>query len=420
MRIFIKTLGCPKNEADSETLSEALRKLGHTVTEDESSASCVVVNTCGFIRPAVEESLDTVMEYGRRRSVRKVFVTGCLLGRYGDDLRTALAEADGFFPIDNPAELSRLVPASSLRTTKATARVRTAVPWGYVKVAEGCDRTCSFCVIPAIRGPFRSMPAERIVRSVTEKVSAGVSEIILVAQDLTSWGRSGGKDLVSLLRRLVRIRGSFCIRLLYLHPSSVTTTLCDLMLGEEKVLDYFDLPVQHSVPRILALMKRPVHGGLDTLRLLERIRKRSALAAVRTTLMTGFPGETRTDARALVRFVNDAGFNHLGCFEYSAEEGSGAAALGDPVPVSEKSRRRAAVMTAQAAVSAGWLAKFIGREFDAVADGPVDGTRTAFRNWYFAPEVDGRIVVHGRWKPGDRLRVRITRSSAYDLQGVPA
>lgn len=412
---MVRTLGCPKNEADSEALGRELLRLGHGMTDDESEADCVIVNTCAFIRQAVEESLEAVMETRRRIGRRRLLVTGCLVGRYGEALSGLLAEADGFFRTDDRAALARLLPGRRRRVGDVWAGGR---PWTYVKIAEGCDRRCSFCVIPSIRGPFRSRPAEEVLEEVRRKVRAGFSEVVLVAQDLTAWGKERGSSLVSLLRRLARLRGEFVLRLLYLYPSGVDRRLLDFMLGEPKVVDYFDFPVQHAAPAVLRAMRRSPTEADRVLDLVGRIRRRNPDAAVRATVMVGFPAEDRSAFGRLMGFVETARFNHLGCFAYSAEEGAAAAAVGDPVRPSEKSRRLRAVMALQRRISREWLGHWVGRTVEAVSDGEVSKGLTAFRNGYFAPEVDGRILVTGRWPVGERRLVRVTAAGDYDLRGV--
>lgn len=415
MKVLLRTLGCPKNEADSEALGRELLRLGHELTDDEGEADCVIVNTCAFVRAAVEESLETVMELRSRLKGRRLLVTGCLLGRYGGRLEGLLREADGFFRAEDRRALARLLPGRRRRVGDAWVAGR---PWTYVKVAEGCDRRCSFCVIPSIRGPFRSRPLGEIADEVERKVGAGFAEVVLVAQDLTAWGRDLGLSLRALLRRLVRIPGRFLLRLLYLYPTGVDEGLVDFVLGEEKVADYFDLPVQHADPEVLRRMRRSPEEPRHVLRLLERIRGRAADAAVRTTVMTGFPGETAGAFRRLLGFVEEARFNHLGCFAYSAEEGTAAVEWGDPVRASEKERRRREVMVRQRRIAQAWLRRWLGREVEAVSDGEAQRGLTAFRNAYFAPEIDGRMLVEGVWPVGMRKVLRLVGVRGYDLRGV--
>lgn len=421
MDIFIKTLGCPKNEVDSEHLAEFLTKKGYTVVNNESNSSCIIINTCAFIQDAVKESLNTVIETRIKKGNKcKIFVTGCLYNRYKNELEKTLSEADGFFSLSDPKIEKIIGPPKNRDILKHDFLCydKYVKPWTYVKIAEGCDRSCSFCVIPYIKGKFRSFNTEKILSEIKRKI-INCREIVLVAQDTLFWGKEKGENLIELLKKIVRIKGDFYVRLLYLHPSSITKELCDFILKEEKMFDYFDIPVQHIVPKVLISMKRPVIDRKKIINLIERIRKVSPLAVIRTTVMTGFPTETEKDFKELEKFMKEVQFNHAGCFAYSREENTPAFCLGDTVSKKKKEERKAEIMKIQAKISEKWLSCFVGKVINATSDGYIEDGLTSFRNYYFAPEIDGRIIVSGIFTPGTRKKIKIFSSDTYDLHGEP-
>ena len=435
-RVHLLTLGCPKNQVDSEVMLGVLARRGHDLVLDPEAADVLVVNTCSFIAPAKEESIDAVLDMARVKSARegrRLIVTGCLAQRYADELRDALPEVDVFVgtgdllriaeaveapPADGPViyrGARHVLPARELAT-----RVRTGAWWtAYVKVSEGCDHACSFCIIPRIRGRHESRPLGDLLAEAEALAGDGALELNLVAQDLTAYGRDlrDGTSLAVLLRALaVRVPGVRWLRLLYAYPASVTDELLEVMASEPAVCKYLDIPLQHISDRLLRAMRRE-RSGAALRRLLARVRAAVPGVALRTSFIVGFPGETEDDVRALVDFVTDAKFAHVGVFLYSHEENTTAAGLLDDVPAAEKAARRARVMAAQAAVVARCAPAALGR-VETVLIERVQGRGTLLgRTSQQAPGIDGAVRCRGVAAAGDLVPVRITGADRYDLHG---
>jgi len=379
MKIGFISLGCPKNLVDSEVMIGMVQQAGHEITPDAADADVLVVNTCAFIDSAKQESVDAILEmaeFKRTGRCQRLVVTGCLAERYRDDLRSQIEEIDAVLGTNEvpaivgavtasreaaPAVPVKLYRRPSEKAQKAAAREagylydattpRTLVTpphFAYVKVAEGCDYACSFCIIPSLRGHYRSRPAASIVDEAKHLADRGVRELILISQDTSFYGVDRGERgaLAGLLRKLNRIGGLEWIRLLYLYPTTIGDDVLDAMAESEKVCRYVDLPLQHSSRTVLKRMKRP-GTGTTYRRLLDRIRTRVPGVALRTTLIAGFPGETAAEFDDLKAFVRDVRFDHLGVFTYSHEEGTSAYRLADDVPARVKARRQQALMSIQ-------------------------------------------------------------------------
>ena len=439
--LYMTSLGCPKNLIDSEVMLAALERDGYTVVERPEEASLLLVNTCGFIRPAVEEAIDEILEiaaYKEEDPGKRLVVTGCMVQRYGQALIAELPEVDLFIGLDDFPRIDHLLrdlsnpgqiitvpgPATLLVDSTLARRVSTPRFRSYLKITEGCDNRCTYCMIPSIRGALRSRSVEDLVIESRTLARDGVRELSLIAQDLTAYGNDRGRqdDLVRLLSTLLDQTDIPWFRLLYLYPSGISDALLKLMAAQPRILPYLDIPFQHVSDQVLRRMNRHYdHAVLDTL--IARIRRFVPECAIRTTLMVGFPGETRADVDILIETLQAWQLDHVGVFQYQDEEGSRAASLPDKVVEAEKEERYAQVMATQAAISEHILGRFVGRVEPVLIEGLsresdllLEG-RTRFQ----APEIDGCVyVTSGRMNPGDIVEVRITEAHTYDLVGEAA
>jgi ribosomal protein S12 methylthiotransferase len=441
-QFLIITLGCFRNEVESDLLRGALNSHGLEETGSLEAADIVLVNTCGFISEACDEGIDTILQIAHEisRMVKRppLLVVGCMAQRYGADLMREMPEIDGILGADWEQGLERALGGlferghyyettreprmPSLRRTVDSSESATLL----VRVADGCDRWCRFCSIPGIRGPLASRSVEEICDEVGLLASGRYREIVLLAQDLTSYGRDLGEqtDLLELLRRLVTIPEARWLRLLYLQPEGVTPELIDRVASEEAICDYFDIPFQHASSAVLGRMGRT--GGIDTyLDLIDRIRDSSPEASIRSTVMVGYPGETEAEFEELERFVEQARFDWLGAFVFSVEEGTAAASLDGQVPSEVALSRYNRVLEIQDRVEEYAVARFAGRRLEVVVDGiseiePYDLVGRSYRE---APVVDGSIYLKlaeggvGRPAPGDFTEALITGREGLDLVG---
>ena len=436
-RVHLLTLGCPKNQVDSEIMLGILGRDGHELVLDPDAADVLVVNTCAFIGPAKEESIDAILDAARVKAARPgrtLVVTGCLAQRYADELRTALPEVDVFVGTGDLARIGNAVTAAPagapivyreaphvLPAWTTAPRVRTGGWWtAYLKVSEGCDHTCSFCIIPKIRGRHESRPMDDVLAEAAALAADGTLELNLVAQDSTAYGRdlAGDASLAKLLRALaIRVPAIRWIRLLYAYPSSVTDELLEVMATEAAVCRYLDMPLQHASDRMLRAMRRERSAG--ALRaLIARIRAAVPGIALRTAFIVGFPGETEDDVRALCDFVEEIAFERVGVFRYSKEENTHAATLPGHLPERVKQGRWERVMEAQARVAARLARAQVGREVDVLLEDEKAPGVFVGRTATQAPEIDGTIVVEGPGQPGDIVRVRVVGADVYDLRGL--
>src|SRR5947207_1467477 len=412
-----------------------LARRGHELVLDPEAADVLVVNTCSFIGPAKEESIDAILDLARvkaARGGRRLVVTGCLAQRYADELGTALPEVDVFVGTGDLLHIADAVeaPVSDgpvvyrgaqhvLPRRELAQRVRAGAWWtAYLKVSEGCDHTCSFCIIPRIRGRHESRPMDDVLEEAAALAADGALELNLVAQDLTAYGRDrrDGTSLARLLRALaVRVPAVRWLRLLHAYPASVTDEVLEVIADEPAVCHYLDMPLQHIADRMLRAMRRE-RSGAAIRRLLARVRAAVPGIALRSSFIVGFPGEREDDVRELCDFIAEAEFDRVGVFPYSREEGTAAATLPGQVPERLKRERRARAMEAQAAVSARRGAAQIGRDVDVLVEG-TSGRVLVGRTRTQAPEIDGRITVVGTASPGDIVRARVTGADTYDLRG---
>jgi len=432
-KVFLQSLGCPKNLVDSELMLGLIARDGAEVVFDPEAADVLIINTCGFIGDAKKESIDAILELARFKQadpVKRLIVTGCLVQRYGAELQATLPEVDAFLGTGDFTRLPQILAngvcsdasayggAAHLLPDVTIPRVRTGHFFSaYLKVSEGCDHRCSFCIIPKIRGRHESRSIESVVAEAEALAADGVIELNLIAQDLTAFGRDrrDGSSLSKLLRSLTRIDSLRWIRLLYTYPRYVTDELLQTIASEEKVCRYIDMPLQHVSDHMLRRMRRE-RDGASVRRLLDRIRRRIPGVAVRTAFIVGFPGETDADFHELLGFVREAHFERVGVFRYSKEEGTAAASFGDQLPEAVKRRRRSALMRVQAEISAAANRRLIGSEQKVLVCGEDERGRLYGRLPTQAPEIDGQVYLRGDTNVGQIVRARIVRADTYDLQ----
>ena len=437
MNILFISLGCDKNLVDSEVMLGLLDSRGYQIVDDETIADVIVVNTCCFIHDAKEESIQTILEmaeYKKTGSLKALVVTGCLAQRYQQEIIDEIPEVDavlGTASYDKIAEaidealgghsemyledLDRLPQVSSKRL------VTTGGHYAYLKIAEGCDKHCTYCIIPKIRGNFRSVPMEQLLKEAKELAEGGVKELILVAQETTVYGQDiyGEKSLHRLLRELCKIDGIQWIRLLYCYPEEIDANLIQVMKEEPKICHYLDLPIQHASDRVLKRMGRRTTKQ-ELVDIIGRLRREIPDIFLRTTLISGFPGETQEDHEELMEFVDEIEFDRLGVFPYSAEEDTPAATMEDQIPEEVKEARRDEIMELQQEISLEKGESRVGQVLTVMIEGKVSGESAYIgRTYGDAPKVDGYIFVQTGelLMTGDFARVRVTGALEYDLIG---
>ncbi len=439
------SLGCPKNLVDSEVMMGRLKQEGYEITSDAAEADTLVVNTCGFIDAAKKESVDAILEAARLKSegkCQRLIVAGCLVERYRDELRAEMPEVDAFIGTSQINDITaaadarvnaRQLPVLPLGNQTATYLYDESTPrvlatpghYAYVKIAEGCDRPCAFCFIPQMRGHFRSRRFGSVVAEAQALAEQGVKELILVAQDSSRYGEDlGERDaLAHLLRELARLDGVEWVRVMYTYPTHISDLFLDVMASEPKAVKYLDLPLQHASQKVLRLMRRG--GNRESLeRLIGRVRARVPGIAVRTTFITGFPGETEDDFQELVTFVRNVGFERVGVFAYSDEEGTPAFELSDKVDAKTARRRRDRLMREQSRISLRRNRARVGQTVRVLFEGESEETDLLWqgRTEGQAPEIDGCVLINDAPEgftpsPGDFVDVLITGAQQYDLVG---
>ncbi|HEY3121341.1 MAG TPA: 30S ribosomal protein S12 methylthiotransferase RimO [Vicinamibacteria bacterium] len=434
MKIGVVSLGCPKNLVDSEVMLGRLRERGHELSADAREADVIVVNTCAFIDRAKQESVDAVLEMAREKEAgraRRLVVTGCLAQRYDAELRREIPEIDATLGTGQVDEIVAAVEGAATTTDAAvqaptwiydhtSPRVLSTPPWlAYVKISEGCDYTCSFCIIPTLRGRHRSRPAEDIVAEVRALAARAVSEVVLVAQDSTRYGLDlGVRDgLAYLLRRLGRIDGIRWIRVMYAYPATLSDPILDAIGSEERVVKYVDIPLQHASEAVLKRMKRPTGRG-NLLGMIERIRQRVPGVAIRSSFIVGFPGETEADFQELTSFVEAAQLDHVGVFTYSDEEGTSSFDLPERLPAAVKEARRRRVLSKQKRISLARNRRRIGEQVEVLVEGTHPDSDLLLRGRLATqgPEIDGSVIINdGAAPPGAFVRAEVTGAHPYDL-----
>ena len=438
MKLLCISLGCDKNLVDSEKMLGMLYEDGFSFTDDEAEADVILVNTCCFIGDAKEESVNTLLEmaeYRKSGPCKALIVTGCMAQRYKEEITREIPEVDavvGTTAFDEIVKVIRGVLSgqehiqqfeelSALPGTEGRRLVTTGGCYAFLKIAEGCDKRCTYCIIPYLRGPYRSVPMEKLVREAEELAEKGIKELILVAQETTLYGADlyGRKCLPELLRNLCRIPGIQWIRIQYCYPEEITDELIQTIREEEKICHYLDIPIQHASDRILKRMNRRTNQA-ELREMIGKLRREIPDIALRTTLISGFPGETQEDHEELCRCVDETEFERWGVFAYSLEEDTPAASFPDQVPQEVKEERRDEIMELQQEIAFEACEAMVGRELEVLIEGKVaDENAYVGRTYMDAPGVDGMIFVNTGLElmTGDFVRVRVTGALEYDLIG---
>ena len=443
IKLFCVSLGCDKNLVDTEKMLGVAGGLGVSFTDDETEADAILINTCCFIGDAKEESVNTILEMARYKEegkCRALIVAGCLAQRYKQEIIDEIPEVDAILGTTSYEEIGNVLTRlfgeekekkeehiscfHDLKELPETAKKRVMTTGGhyaFLKIAEGCDKRCSYCIIPYLRGPYRSVPMEQLLAEARELADNGVRELILVAQETTLYGKDlyGEKTLPKLLHELAQIPGIYWIRIQYCYPEEITDELIQAIKTEEKVCHYLDIPIQHASDRILKRMGRRTHKA----ELKERIgalRREIPDIALRTTFICGFPGETEEDHEELMEFVDEMEFERVGVFTYSAEEDTPAYSYPDQIPEEVKEERRADVMELQQEIAFEHFENMVGKVLDVMIEGKVaDEPAYVGRTYMDAPNVDGLIFVNAdeMLMSGDFVRVKVTGANEYDLIG---
>ena len=430
MRYYLLTLGCPKNVVDSEGMSQLMGQAGHTPIEHPEDADVLIVNTCGFIGPAKDESVDALRELGEvKRDGQLLIAAGCLVQRDSGKLMRDVPQIDAVLSTRRWYEIVDLVGRLRNQTYNDIPDdgwinpIDISLPRqalgasAYLKIADGCSAPCAFCTIPAIKGPWHSKPAARIVHEARELVDQGVQEVVLIAQDTTAYGFDRGERdaLAPLIDHIVEAVPELpWLRVMYAYPGRVTSRLVEAMARHPQVCHYIDIPLQHGHRDVLARMKRPSERvAKETVR---RLRQAMPDIAIRTGFIVGFPGETEAEFQGLLDFVEEMRFDKVGVFTYCQEEDTPAGLMPDQLPQEVKEERRARVMELQQQISLEKNRQFVGQELEVLVEGAGDGISIG-RTYRDAPEVDGLVIVQGEWPTNRMLPVRITGAMEYDLLG---
>lgn len=440
MRIMFVSLGCDKNLVDTENMLGILKDKGFEFTDDEMQADVIVVNTCCFIHDAKQESINTILEMAEHKKdavCKALIVTGCLAHRYKDEITKEIPEVDALIGTSSYDKIAEVVlsvlegkgyscveDTDRLPVVKNHRIITTGGYYEYLKIAEGCDKHCTYCIIPAVRGNFRSFEMEYLLEQARYLADNGTKELILVAQETTVYGTDiyGKKALPELLRKLCRIDGLEWIRILYCYPEEITDELIQVIKEEPKICKYLDMPIQHSSDNILKRMGRRTTRQ-ELVDVITKLRNNIPDIALRTTLITGFPGETEEDIDDLLDFVDTMEFDRLGVFTYSPEEGTPAASMADQVPENIKEERRNRIMELQQEVSLDKSADMVGRVIPVMVEGKItDDDAYVGRSYKDAPNVDGYVFINtnAQLMSGQIINVSITGSMEYDLIGEPA
>ena len=423
-KINVITLGCSKNIYDSEIIIKQLEASKKNVVHEEKG-NIVVINTCGFINNAKQESIDTILEqieYKQTGIVDKVYVTGCLSERYKNDLEKEIPDVDQYFGTTDLPQLLKVLEADYKHELVGERILTTPKHYAYLKIAEGCDRPCSFCAIPLMRGKHRSTPIEKLVDQAKNLAKNGVKELILIAQDLTYYGLDLYKErrLAQLLSALSKLDGIEWIRLHYAFPTGFPEDVLEVMRNESKICNYLDIPLQHISDKILKSMRRGTNKEKTTL-LIKRFRELVPDIVLRTTLIVGYPGETDKDFEILKKWVKEMRFERLGCFKYSHEEDTHAYLLKDDVPEELKQKRLNEIMEIQSKIAFNNNERLVGKVFKCLIDRK-EGTNFIGRTFMDSPDVDNEVVIDAKKfyvKLGEFVSIRIIGANNYDLVGIP-
>ena len=421
LNLFVISLGCAKNQIDTENMLGNLLPAGFSLVDNPNLADLLLVNTCAFIEPAREEAVNSILELiNLKNDKQKLVVAGCLPQRYKEELKNEIPEVDLWLDIFSEQKIiEKITPwfgsKISQNFIKTVARL-TPPHYAYLRVADGCNHKCSFCAIPSIRGKYKSVSPNLIIDNAKKMAEQNVKEINLIAQDTSSYGKDINASLVELLNSLTEINGIEWIRLQYLYPASVTDELTDFIASQPKICPYFDMPIQHISDKILKSMKRP--GKKFSLNILNKIKSKIPDAAIRTSVIVGYPDESEKDFNELIDFLSEFKFNRLGVFQYSHEKGTPAFELEDTVPQKIKQSRFDLIMRKQQEISLELNNRFIGKKLNVIIDSINDGNAIA-RTMFDAPEVDGNVFLENvpELLPGTIVNVEITDADIYDLYG---
>ena len=432
MKIALINHGCAKNLVDAELMLGLIAQNGHEITLDETESDVVIVNTCSFIHDAEQESVQSILRL--IDSGKKVIVTGCLSQKHNEDLKKAIPEIAGMIGTTNLTDIVKII--NQLETNNEYKSIisnspkyiypenieRQQITMGassYIKIGEGCNYSCGYCIIPKLRGKYVSRPIENIVKEAKALAARGVTEIILIAQDTSSYGIDlyGKQALPKLLEELNKIDGISWIRIMYAYPTQMTDSLIDAIAKLDKVVKYVDIPLQHSHPRVLESMRRPV---MDYKKLIKKIREKIPGVSVRTSLIVGYPGETDEEFEHLYNFVKDVKFDRMGVFEYSREKGTYSDKLKPQITKKVKRQRLDRLMRLQQGISLKTNKKYIGKELDCIVEGFTDDGVIILRSEHDAPEIDGLVYAKSNRQvvPGDIEKVKIEKADEYDLFGT--
>ena len=447
MKILFVSLGCDKNRVDTEVMLGMLASRGHSFTDDEQEAEAAVVNTCCFINDAKEESINAILELAERRKsgqLKALIVTGCLAQRYKEEIQDEIPEVDEILGVSSNDKIIEAIDETIERDKLFSHKnyfddvnrkpiggkkrvITTGGLYNYLKIAEGCDKHCTYCIIPKVRGSYRSVPMEQLLEDARNLADAGVTELLLVAQETTLYGTDlyGEKKLPELLHKLCEIDGFKWIRILYCYPEEITEELIQTIKSEPKICHYLDIPIQSGSDRILKLMGRRTNNA-EIRALVEHLREEIPDICIRTTLISGFPGETAADHNETYKLVEDLRFDRLGVFTYSQEEDTPAATMPDQVTERVKNTRRNKLMRLQQEIAFENAENMVGKTVEAVIEGRItdtddeDGFSYVARTYKDAPDIDGYVFVTGvkrELMTGDYIKVLITGSNEYDLIG---
>lgn len=447
MKILFVSLGCDKNRVDTEVMLGMLHSRGYDFTDDESEAEAAVVNTCCFINDAKQESIDAILELAELRKsgqLKALIVTGCLAQRYKEEIQDEIPEVDEILGVTSSDKIIEAIDETLARNTIFSHKnyfddinkkpvggndriITTGGLFNYLKIAEGCDKHCTYCIIPKVRGNYRSVPMEQLLDEARKLAEQGISELLIVAQETTLYGTDlyGEKKLPELLHKLCEIEGFKWIRVLYCYPEEITDELIQTIKNEPKICNYLDIPIQSGSDRILKKMGRRTNN-FEIRELIGKLRKEIPDICIRTTLISGFPGETAEDHNETMALVRDLRFDRLGVFTYSQEEDTPAATMPDQVSERVKTTRRNKLMKLQQEIAFEAANDMVGRDVDAVIEGRItdsdddDGLSYVARTYKDAPDIDGYLFVTGVQRElmtGDYIKVHITGSNEYDLIG---
>ncbi|UCG78317.1 MAG: 30S ribosomal protein S12 methylthiotransferase RimO [Nitrospirota bacterium] len=418
-KIALVTLGCPKNQVDSDDLAYKISSAGLVITDNAEEADTFIINTCCFIDDAKKESIETILDLSsHKKDDARLIVMGCMGQKYRKDIEEDLPEVDRVFGVqDHDKVINYLRSRIGSADFSEVSTLKHAQSFEYVKIADGCNRTCSFCVIPSIRGRFRSIERDSIIEKAKRHISTGAKELILIAQDITGYGRDATGSLRDLVNEISQVNGDFRLRLLYLYPTGITNELISTIRDNDRVCSYFDIPFQHIHNDILKAMSR-AYTSDQVREIIYKIKKEIPNAALRTTLITGFPGEENEHHEALMNFVKETEFDRLGVFKYSPQEDTASAKMKGQVPDHIKDERFDEIMSLQAGISYELNKKLKGEVFSALVDDIDEGTGIA-RLESQAPEIDGAVMIDEcpEKLKGEFINVRINEAYEYDLKG---